>query len=181
MRIIPFVIAILLAANIKAQDYQTPSPGKSMVYFVRTSGTGALINFKYFDGDKFLGKFNGMNCMTYECDPGEHTFWVAAENRRFVEADLQADKVYVVEVRPTMGAMKVAVKLFPVEKENEKTVGKVAKLMNKKEPKLMLSSESEYDEGKEFTFFIKNGLDKYSRDKQEGKQFPKLTSEMHHN
>ncbi len=118
--------------------------------------------------------------MIYECDPGPHVFWVAAENRRFIEADLAPDKVYLVEVRPTMGAMKAAVKLFPVKREDEKTLRKISRLLNK-EPKLIVNSASKNEEEEELAFFIKNGLTKYNRDKRNGKEFPKLQSEMSHN
>lgn len=183
MRILIFSITLLsfAASGVKAQGYQTPSPGKSIVYFARTPGAGALINFKYFDGEKYLGKFNGTNYMIYECDPGEHIFWVAAENRRFIEGSLQPDKVYIVEVRPTMGAMKAAVKIFPVEKGDGKAMKRVTKLLDKKPPKLTVNTESENTEAEELAFFIKTGMEKYNRDKEEGKQFPQLTPEMIHN
>ncbi len=76
-----------------AQSLATPAEGKSLVYFVRSSGTGALVNFKYFDGESYLGKFAGLNYFILECDPGKHVFWVTSENRDFVEAELLPDKV----------------------------------------------------------------------------------------
>lgn len=103
------VLAFLLlfsSAQLQAQSLATPSEGKALVYFIRSAGTGALVNFKYFDGEKYLGKFSGMNYFLYECDPGEHVFWVTSENRQFIEADLLPNKVYMVEVIPTTGAIK---------------------------------------------------------------------------
>lgn len=44
-----------------AQEFKKPAEGKALVYFVRFSGTGALINFKYFDGETYLGKMNGVH------------------------------------------------------------------------------------------------------------------------
>ena len=50
---IAFMLIGILAYT---QEFKKPSEGKSLVYFVRTKGAGPLINFKFFDGDKFLGK-----------------------------------------------------------------------------------------------------------------------------
>ncbi|MEL7006912.1 MAG: hypothetical protein AAFN93_29970 [Bacteroidota bacterium] len=68
---------ILLNFTAFSQEVKKPAEGKSLVYFVRPSAAGALINFKYFDGEKYLGKINGANYFIYECDPGEHIFWAA--------------------------------------------------------------------------------------------------------
>ena len=132
-----------------SQNYEKPSEGKSLVYFVRFSGTGALINFKYFDGDKYLGKMSGVNYFTYECEPGEHTFWVAAENRDFVRGELKPNSTYIMEVRPTMGAFKAAARLHQVAPNDEKKVNKI--LAKRPESKLKGQEES-------LAFFIENGL-----------------------
>ncbi|MDX1315030.1 MAG: hypothetical protein R3356_05960, partial [Eudoraea sp.] len=96
-----------------AQD-NSESNDKATVYFTRASGLGALINFTYFDGEKAIGKFNGPKYMKYECDPGKHLFWARSENKSFVEAELQAGKVYLIDVLPRMGGLKASVKLVPV-------------------------------------------------------------------
>src|SRR5690606_10628764 len=112
----------------------SPPEGKSLVYFIRSSGTGALVNFKYFDGEDYLGKFRGKNYFIYECDPGKHVFWVTSENRDFIEADLLSGKVYFVEVRPTMGAFKAAVKLFPVANDDTRSRKRLYKIIGKTDP-----------------------------------------------
>ncbi len=177
--LIPFYF-LLTTLTVQAQELQTPAPGKSIVYFMRTSGTGALINFKYFDGDKYLGKFSGLNYFYYECNPGEHLFWVAAENRDFIKAELLEDKVYVIQVIPTMGAFKAAVKLKAVDKSDLKTMKKVNKLLSKKEP-LTLDKAKVNAESAKLEFFIKNGLEKVERDEQKGKSMKLLESNMYHN
>ena len=40
-----------------SQVIESPKEGKVLVYFTRYDATGFLINFKYFDGDKYLGNF----------------------------------------------------------------------------------------------------------------------------
>lgn len=129
-RKIAFLILTIVSLNVSAQDLMVPAEGKSLIYFARTSGTGALINFKYFDGEKYLGKFSGVNYMVYECEPGDHILWIGAENRDFVSANLLPGKTYLMEVRPTMGAFKAAVKLFPLSPTDEKAVKKIAKIKN---------------------------------------------------
>ena len=157
------LLIVALGSQIHGQEFEKPSEGKSLVYFVRFSGTGALINFKYFDGDQYLGKMNGVNYFLYECDPGEHIFWAAAENRDFIKGDLQPNSTYVVEVRPTMGAFKAAVRLHPVAPDNEKALKRVKKIMSKRTPSTLKGLDEDMD------FFIKNGMERYEDIKAEAK------------
>jgi hypothetical protein len=184
MRIYCFLIIVcgmlFQVQNSYAQNLATPAEGKSMVYFVRSSGTGALVNFKYFDGESYLGKFSGLNYFILECDPGKHVFWVTSENRDFVEAELLPDKVYFIEVRPTVGAVKAAVKLFPVSSDNQKATAKLYKILTKKEP-LALTEKDFSGEGESLEFYIRNGLKKYESDKEKGKAITQLPSTFFHN
>ena len=152
-----FIATIVIAQSLVfAQEFEKPSEGKSLVYFVRSSGTGALINFKYFDGEKYLGKLQGVNYFKYECDPGEHIFWAAAENRDFIKGELLPNSTYIIEVKPTMGAMKARVKLLPVAPDNAKVIGKVKKIMSKKSEAALSGQDDDVD------FLIENGMKKYS-------------------
>ncbi len=169
MKAILINLALLFAVQAaSAQELRTPPEDKALVYFVRASGTGALINFKYFDGEDYLGKFSGVNYFIHECEPGKHVFWVTAENREFLEAELLPGRTYVVEVRPTMGMMKAAVKLIPFDKNDEKALKKLDKILSKKEP-IVLDNESFDNEEEKLEFFISNGLKKYEEDKEKGK------------
>lgn len=155
------------------QNLVTPPDGKSLVYFVRSSGTGALVNFKYFDGEKYLGKFSGKNYFIYECDPGEHVFWVASENRAFIEADLLSGKVYFIEVRPTVGAFKAAVKLFPLANDDPKRRKRLFKIISKRNP-VRLDKKDIIAGQRKLEFYIQNGMKKYHSDKQRGKALTQL-------
>jgi len=170
---------LLATVHANAQGLATPSEGKSLVYFVRSSGTGALINFKYFDGEKYLGKFSGMNYFRYECDPGEHVFWVTSENRQFIEANLLPNKVYVVEVIPVPGAIKAAVRLQPVAYENQKSLKRVNKLITKKAP-ISIDKKYSTEEEESLAFYIQNGMKKYQSDKEKGKTITQLPANFHH-
>lgn len=161
-RLVQLVVLVsFLTAHAYGQGYEKPAEGKSLVYFVRSSGTGALINFKYFDGENYLGKMNGINYFTYECDPGKHLFWVAAENRDFITADLKPNATYIVEVRPTMGAFKAAVQIHPVSPDDVKTLKKINKIVAKHTKTALKADDEDMD------FFIKNGLARYEKIKNE--------------
>lgn len=145
-----------------SQDFKQPAEGKSLVYFIRSSGTGALINFKYFDGEKYLGKLNGVHYFEYECEPGEHIFWAAAENRDFLVGNLKPNSTYVVEVRPTMGAMKAAVRLHSISSDNEKFLKKASKIMSRKSAaKLKMDDD-------DMSYFIQTGMERYEKLKSDG-------------
>lgn len=178
--LIVFVCVMLFhVMNSDAQQLATPADGKSLVYFVRSTGTGALVNFKYFDGESYLGKFSGLNYFVYECDPGNHLFWVTSENREFVEAELLPDKVYIIEVRPTMGAVKAAVKLFPIGPEDLKGTARMNKIIAKKAP-LALADKDFSGEEESLSFFIENGMKKYTSDKEKGKAIAQLPGSFFH-
>ncbi len=183
MRYTIFKIIILTLFIVQlgnAQEYKSPKEGKSLVYFVRPSGLGALINFKYFDGEQYLGKFNGSNYIIYECNPGEHLFWASAENREFVEADLRENSVYIIEARPMMGAIKARISLIPIEVDNVKAMKKINRLLSRKEAKKMDSTTLERD-SKKFEYYIKNGLKRHQELTNSNKKIKQLRAEMHHN
>lgn len=174
------IIAFFIPFCIFSQQLESPSEGKVLVYFVRSGGAGALINFKYFDGEDYIGKFSGSNYMIYECDPGEHLLWASAENKDFIEADLEANKVYLILAKPQMGAMSAGVKIFPVAKDDEKKMKKISKILLKQEPKIMDPEDLDEDEV-ELEEFIQKWIAKYRKDKEKGLEFRILSSEMHHN
>lgn len=53
--LLPMLI-VLVTSDAFSQEFQKPHEGKSLVYFVRYGGAVALIDFRYFDGNKYLGK-----------------------------------------------------------------------------------------------------------------------------
>ena len=105
---------------LNSQNLDSIPEDKSIVYFVRAKPLGILYNFTYFDGEKSIGRFNGLKYMKYECDPGKHLFWARSENKSYVEADLKPGKTYIIEAIPRMGGIKPSVKLVPVDKNDYK-------------------------------------------------------------
>ncbi|NME71074.1 hypothetical protein [Flammeovirga aprica] len=113
-----------------AQSIEPAPTDKAVVYFVRSSSLGFAINFTYFDSTKVIGRFNGPKFLRYECDPGEHLFWARAENKDYVKADLEAGKIYVIDVIPQMGAIKAGLLLQPINSPDYK-MKKTQKLLTK--------------------------------------------------
>lgn len=159
-----------------SQNEEITSNETATVYFVRASGLGALINFTFFDGEKVIGKFNGPKYMKYECAPGEHLFWARSENRSFVEANLVAGKIYLIDVVPRMGGLKASVKLVPVDK-NDYKMKHIQKLVTKKDPQVF--SETELNEFQmNAVEIIVRGMEKYHEDKAKEKDILMLKPEM---
>lgn len=154
-----------------AQDIPPAPDNKAVVYFVRTSSLGFAINFSYFDSAVFLGKANGQNYIRYECEPGAHLFWARSENRSFVEAEVEAGKIYFLEVTPELGAIKAQVSLKPADPSNEKQMQRILKVIKKKSPETFTAEQLQEETKKEI---IDRGLEKYKDDKEKGKTVPKL-------
>lgn len=100
-----------------------PSPGKSLVFFVRTAKFGGVVPSPLFDGDKYIGtiamEFDAKmgvkkkNYLAYQTEPGKHVFMTYSEIGDFLPAELLPDKTYFVQVRPVMGAMAARFYLTP--------------------------------------------------------------------
>lgn len=162
-----------------AQTIEPAPPDKAVVYFVRPSSLGFAINFSYFDSTRLIGKFNGPSYIRYTCEPGKHLFWARSENRDFVEADVEAGKIYFIEAVVNMGAVKAAVNLDPVDPEDQKRMKKIWKLLEKK-PSESFSEEELASEEAKMQDVIERGLEKYNKDKEKGKTRPQLERGMYY-
>lgn len=166
----------------KSIELTNPSPGKSVVYFVRTNGSGYLINFRHFDYDKFIGKFAGAGFLRYECDPGEHVFWVGASNSSYVTANLEEGKIYVIETIPMMGMAYARVKIEIPDRLNPKNYAKQKKrifgiLADKKLDKTN-SKDELYSTQSDYENEIKRGLEIYQ--KRSEKEQDHLLNPLHY-
>ncbi len=172
------ILILLFQTKLCYGQEIAPAPeGMAVVYFIRTSTTGELINFSFYDQTKYMGKFNGSKYIRYECEPGEHLFWAAAENRDFIEADLDTGKVYLIEVIPLMGFAKASVKLAPVNQNDPKKMNKINKLILKKPPVALTNEELDLDK-RSNSQIIDSGIQKYQEEKEKGKITTKLTKTM---
>ena len=177
----PFLIILIsfTALFASAQEINPAPADKAVVYFVRSSALGFAINFHFYDSTKLLGKFSGTNYFRYECEPGSHLFWARSENRDFVEAELEAGKIYFLEVVPQMGAIKAGVKIYPIDPSDEKKMAKMFKLLNKKPP-VLLVDESPVAETNNVDEVVVRGLEKYKEEKEKGKSMARLEKTMHY-
>ncbi len=170
------LLVLFQSVFLLAQNNETSVEEKSIVYFTRASGLGALINFTYFDGEKVIGKFNGPKYIRYECSPGKHLFWARSENKSFVHAELKAGEIYIIDVVPRMGGIKASVKLVPVDRANYK-LKRIQKLLSKR------ASET-FDENQlvelqtEMSDVITRGMERYNKLIEKGKAIPMLEPEM---
>ena len=126
LRIAPFVIPFLIAGcagtsqyMIKATPVKKPSSNKALVYFMRPSGLGFAVHFQIWDGYRLIGLSQAKSYFVYECDPGKHLFIGIAENKRAVEADLEAGKAYYVITQVKMGGWKTRMAFIPVTQSSE--------------------------------------------------------------
>lgn len=176
-KIILIASILLISMAGFAQEIKPAPENKAVLYFVRASSMGFAINFSYFDSTSFIGKFNGVNYFRYECEPGRHLFWARSENRDFINADLEAGKIYFVNAIPQMGALKAGVQLVPVDTKNEKVMKPILKLLSKKEGITFtpeeLKLETDYVQD-----IILRGMDKHKENMAKGETYPLLTKSM---
>jgi len=170
------LLLIIQSSFIFSQEINSDLENKATVYFTRASSLGALINFTYFDGEKPIGRFNGPKYLKYVCEPGKHLFWARSENRSYIEANLEAGKIYLIDVIPQMGAIKAGVKLIPVDKSIYK-LKRIQKLVTKKDP--VKFNENELQKLKdEMGDVISRGIKKYEEIKDKNQKIKKLTKNL---
>lgn len=178
------IAAAILSSSLlcAGQDIPAAPTDKAVVYFARVSSLGFAINFSYFDSATLIGKANGTNYIRYECAPGQHLFWVRSENRDFVEADLEAGKIYFLEAEPRMGAIKAAAALEPLDPQNprdQKRISKILKMIGKKAPESFTPEQLAKDAGL-LEDAVKKGLEKYQEEKNAGKKIARLEKTMNY-
>jgi hypothetical protein len=176
--IVFFLIILFCAVPAFTQEISLPPYDRSVVYFVRTSVIAQTFPCSYFDSTDFIGEFNGREYVRYECRPGFHLFWAEADNRDFVEADLEGGKIYFIETVP-IGSWTTDFRLVPIDPEDEKKMNKVLRLLTQKEPKSFTAQalEEETQRSKEG---ISKGLEKYRKKKSKGLTISYLGKDMNY-
>ena len=126
LRVIPLFVFILVGGcagsskyMVKATPIEGPPADKALVYFMRPSGIGFAINFQIWDGEHFIGLSQAKSYFAYECDPGTHLFIGIAENKRAVQANLEAGKSYFVVTQVKMGAWRARMAFIPVTRGSQ--------------------------------------------------------------
>jgi hypothetical protein len=172
-----FLISFLLGLNDSfGQGFDTPEPGKSVVYFVpeKEKGTAA---YEYFHNDKYIGVFKKKNYMRYECDSGKNLFWISGENKEFISADLQEGGTYIIVVCMEMGWATVRVSAYPLGVKSTDELERVKKLVNSKPP-VITPDEKVKEMNIKLAGFIKEKLTLYETEWKNTKNFPHIDPEM---
>jgi hypothetical protein len=172
-----FCISITSSASCQAI---TPAPSdKSVVYFVRPSGFGAAINFSYFDSTKLIGRFNGEKYIRYECSPGKHLLWARSENRDFMEADLEPERIYFIKANVSMGFAKAQVYLEQIDPNDPKKMKNILKLITKRSSQQFTETKLLQDT-KDLQNAIERGMVEYAKEKSSGANIPHLDQSLYY-
>jgi hypothetical protein len=121
--------------------FKGPAEGKAVVYFVCSEKSGFAVGFEYFHEKQFIGKFLGNGYLRFECEPGNHLFWASSENKEWLEADLEANKTYIIRITRSVGAWKPHVKYKVITRDNAKELKEVKKIVDKKPASHLPESE----------------------------------------
>lgn len=126
LRVFPFFILLFVVGCAGSSKYMAKTAHvssvpreKAIVYFMRPSGFGFGIHFQIWDRYRLIGLSQAKCYFSYECDPGKHLFIGRAENKRAVEANLEAGKCYYLITRVMMGAWKARMAFIPVTRGSE--------------------------------------------------------------
>jgi hypothetical protein len=153
----------------------SPTKDKALVRIMRPSGMGFAINFNIWDGDKVIGNSVAKGQFDYLADPGKHVFVAVAENKAFLEADLEAGKVYYILSQVKMGMWKARVGLVAVNRGSEwwDKVGEYENDLNRFEPDTVALKSWENDNRDK----IKAILAEYDTKWKAEEQWPRLSRE----
>ncbi|KAB1155398.1 hypothetical protein F7018_13070 [Tenacibaculum aiptasiae] len=176
--LIALITSLYSYSQIKSDKITPPQEGKSVIYFLRTTSLGALMNIRYFNNGEYLGRFKGRNYIRYECDPGKTYFWIKAENIDVLEATLEPNKIYLVETNAVMGAFSAGAKFKIVDFNSKKQIKRINKLLAKKDAK-KFSDEELNKQREKMEKTIQKSMKKVRSKMKKGK-FKTLTGTMNY-
>ena len=119
------VLALLLAAAGCARRTSLMTAGtggalaaapadKAVVVFVRPQFKGYAVSAAVYEDGRFIGIVMRDARLVHETDPGAHRYMVVSEAADFLDATLDAGKLYFVRVVPRMGAWRARFSLDPI-------------------------------------------------------------------
>jgi len=124
--VVVLFMSILCSGCAGYSKYMKPTPtllqpttDKALVRFMRPSGFGFAINFNMLDGESVIGNSVAMSQFGYLAEPGKHLFIATAENKAFLEADLEAGETYYVITTVYSGVWSARVAFAAVNKGSE--------------------------------------------------------------
>ena len=176
------ILICVFAFETSAQSLSVkPSEdGKATIYFVRTPGTGAWINFRFFEKGDYLGKFQGTGYIRHEAEPGQTFLWVKAENLDVIEANLKPNGIYIIQVRPTMGAFSSAVKFKEVDFSDEGQMKRLEKVLSETVEVRFTEAQLAEDMAN-MQEVIKSSMKKITKKRRKMKNVINITPDMDYN
>ena len=156
----------------RTETLMSPTGDKALVRFMRPSRGP---NFNMLDGEKVIGHSVAKSQFDYFANPGKHLFIATAENKAFLEAELEAGKTYYIITRIYMGAWTGRVAFVSVNKGSEfwDKVNEYESTLKKLEPD-MASLKSWEEQNKQKIQKILSDYESVWKDKY---QWPKLMPE----
>ncbi len=167
----------MVSTSATASKKVTPNSGKCLVYFMRPSSSAFAIKFKLYDNEVLVDKLGHSNYIAYECDPGEHIFVLKSENTDYLEANLEANKVYLVECEVQPGIITARVAFNPISPQHKKFENKekdILKLIGNAKKGKEAGQDEEQPEFEEMSSTMK----KFYENKKKGKKIKQLSPDM---
>ncbi len=111
----------VLGLNLMVDSDQKllPDAEHAVVTFYRTDKLIAQWPFDIWSQEGYLGSTVGNTYFQVKLKPGKHTFLSISEQYSLLEADLEANKEYAVELSVGMGWNQAHIKLLPVDLESD--------------------------------------------------------------
>lgn len=176
--VIAYLMFILVSSPSISQVIQEAPADKAVVYFVRTvKGYGLLAQPGVFCASEPIGIISYRNFIRYECEPGNQLFWILkggiseitfTNYKQFIETELLAGKIYLIEVRVqfegiSMEPVDPVVDLDRLERIKSVLNSKSSQKANK------MSKKKDYYKKRIHKSWIKHGMDKYPKFVEKGK------------
>jgi len=95
-------------------DLEAPQPDKALVVFMRPKKIAGYVSSVIFDDQALVAVLMDYTYAAYQTTPGKHRFMVVSEAADFMDADLEAGKVYFGLVNVRMGVWRGRFSLVPV-------------------------------------------------------------------
>jgi hypothetical protein len=158
IRLFLVLIVLSLSVQSKAQGLTAPSPGKAVVYFCRPYNLPIINELAFFDSTQFIGKFTGSSYTRYECDPGRHLLWSKLDNKRFIEADLEAGGIYIIQVKIGPGLVSGTVNMEQLGPDDTKSLPRILNVLKEEAPHAMTDEEMSEEQ-----IHFKKAIDNYPK------------------
>jgi len=98
----------------RTDTFLAPAEDKALVRFMSPKSVGYL-----FDSEKLIAFMVPNSQFDYLAEPGRHVFMASMENKAFLEADLEAGRIYYAFLRVYMGVWRSRVAFIAVNEESE--------------------------------------------------------------